>query len=185
MYVYPLVAEKAVLFASKSYVRTRDRVCGNPIPEGMRKPNLRGDAETPSPGMLRKPGDLPYPCPRPKKFGRLAMRDTLHESRPNIRQCDPNGRIAPTPSSVSGKGASTKRCARRKKKLQLYVYTRLPSGKFVGEWCKDTLSSLPDAMTIYCTYRKNLPRKNNDFAYLPVLLRCTQWQYLLHLLGTR
>ena len=27
-----------------------------------------GDAETQSPGMLRKPGDLPQVCPRPKTF---------------------------------------------------------------------------------------------------------------------
>ena len=70
-----------------------------------------GHAEAPSPGMLRKPGDLPYPCPRPKKFKRLATRDTLHGSRPNLQQRDPNGRIMTTPSDVSDK--STKRCARR------------------------------------------------------------------------
>ena len=89
--------------------------CVNPIPRGMRKPNPRGDAETPSPGMLRKLGDLPLGCPRPKKFKRLATRDTLHGSRPNLRQRDPNGRIVPTPPNVSYKGVSTKRCARRKK----------------------------------------------------------------------
>ena len=68
-----------------------------------------GDAETPSPGMLREPVDLPYVCPRPKKLKRLATRDTLHGSRPNLRQRDPNGRIVPTPSDVSDKGANRKR----------------------------------------------------------------------------
>ena len=75
-----------------------------------------GDAETQSPGMLRKPVDLPYMCPRPKKFKRLGTRDTLHGSRPNLRQREPNGRIVPTPPDVSNKGASTKRCAQRKRK---------------------------------------------------------------------
>ena len=75
-----------------------------------------GDAETQSPGMLRIPGDLPQVCPRPKKFKRLSTRDTLHGSRPNLRQRDPNGRTVPTPSDVLDKSASTKRCARRKKK---------------------------------------------------------------------
>ena len=70
-----------------------------------------GDAETQSPGMLRKPGDLPQVCVRPKKFKKLATRDTLHGSRPNLRQRDPDGRIVLTPSDVSDKGASTKRCA--------------------------------------------------------------------------
>ena len=75
-----------------------------------------GDAETPSPKMLRKSGDLPYPCPSPNKLKRLATRDTLHGSRPNLRQRDPNGRIVPTPPNVSDKGTSTKRYAREKKK---------------------------------------------------------------------
>ena len=74
-----------------------------------------GDAETPSPGMLRKPGDLPKVCPRPKKFKRRATRDTLHGSHRNLRQRDPNGRIVPTPSDVSDDVASTKRCAPLKK----------------------------------------------------------------------
>ena len=81
-----------------------------------------GDAEAPSPGMLRKPEDLPYPCPRPKKFKRLATRNTLHESRPNLRQCDPNGRIMPTPPNDSDKGASTTICPRRSKNDN-YTYT--------------------------------------------------------------
>ena len=77
--------------------------------------------------MLRKPGDLPYPCPLPKKFKRLATRDTLHGSRPNLRQRDPDGRIVPTPSSVSdkGEGASTKTCVRRKKKMIIIRMHRL------------------------------------------------------------
>ena len=36
--------------------------------------------------------------------------------------------------------------------------TRFPSGKFVGEWRKDTLSP-PDAMTIYYTHKKKLAPK--------------------------
>ena len=67
--------------------------------------------------MLRKPGDLPCPCPRPKNFLRLATRDTLHGSRPNLRQRDPKGVIVSTPPNVTAKGkvASTERCVRRKK----------------------------------------------------------------------
>ena len=53
-------------------------------------------AETQTPGMLRKPRDSPYVCPRPKKFKRLAARDTLNGSRPNLRQREPDGRILPT-----------------------------------------------------------------------------------------
>ena len=78
-----------------------------------------GDTETQSPGMLWKPGDLPQMCPTPKKFQRLATRDTLHGSRPNLRQREPDGRIVPTPPDVSDKGASTKRCARRGKKIAI------------------------------------------------------------------
>ena len=82
-----------------------------------------GYAETQSPGMLRKPGDLPQVCPRPKKFNRLATRDTLHGSRPNLRQHEPDGRIVPTAPDVFG----TKVRARRDvpegiKKSQLYIY---------------------------------------------------------------
>ena len=86
-----------------------------------------GDAETQSPGMLRKPGDLPQVCPRPKKFKRLTTRDILHGSRQNLRQRDPDDRIVPAPSDVSDKGAGTKRCARRKKKQDNYMYTYDPS----------------------------------------------------------
>ena len=76
-----------------------------------------GGAETQTPGMLRKPGNLPYyVCPRPKKFKRLAKRDTVNGSRPNHRQRESDGRIVPTPLNVWDKGASTKRCARRTKK---------------------------------------------------------------------
>ena len=78
-----------------------------------------GDAETQTPRMLRKPGDLPQVCPRPKKFKRLATHDTLHGSRRNPEQLDPDGRIVPTPLDVSDKGASTKRCARRKKRITI------------------------------------------------------------------
>ena len=96
-----------------------------------------GDAETQSPGMLRKPGDLPYMCPRPKKFKRLATRDTLHESRPNLRQREPDGRIVPTPPDVSDKGASTKRCAQRKKKITIihtHIRHDMPSRRSPRPW---------------------------------------------------
>ena len=95
-----------------------------------------GLAETQTPGMLRKPGDLPYVCPRPKKFKRHATLDTLHGSRPNLRHRGLDGRIVPTPSGLSDKGASTKRHARRRKKMTnirekltniLVVYYMLPT----------------------------------------------------------
>ena len=87
-----------------------------------------GDAETQSPGMLRKPGDLSQVCPRPKKFKRLATRDTLHGSRPNLQQREPDGRIVPTPPDVWDKGTSTKRCARKKKKIttiHIHIHIRI------------------------------------------------------------
>ena len=80
-----------------------------------------GDAGTQSPGMLRKPWGLPQVCPRPKKFKKLATRDTLHGSRLNFQQREPDGRIVPTPPDVWDKGASTKKCARRKKRTLLYI----------------------------------------------------------------
>ena len=45
-----------------------------------------------------------------KKFKRLATRDTLHGSRPNLRHRGLDGRIVPPtpPSELSDKGASTK-----------------------------------------------------------------------------
>ena len=93
-------AEKPGLHPNFACVRG-DKGCRNPIPAG----------------MLRKPGDLPQVCPRQKTFKRLATHDALHGSRPNLRQREPDGRIAPTPPDVWDKGASTKRCARRKKKI--------------------------------------------------------------------
>ena len=89
------------LFASKG--------CENPIPGGMRKPSPRGDAETPPPGMFRKPEDLPCQCPRQTNFKSLAIRDTLHGSRPNLRHRDRDGRIMLTPLNGSDKGSSRKR----------------------------------------------------------------------------
>ena len=80
-------------FAPKAYVRKVTRI---------------GDAD------VAETQGFASSMPKANKKKRLATRDTLHRSRPNIRQCDPNGRIAPTPSSVSDKGASMKRCARRK-----------------------------------------------------------------------
>ena len=63
-------------------------------------------------------------CPRPKKFKMLATRDTLHGSRPNLQQREPDGRIVPTPPDVWDKGANTKRCARRKKKITIIHITQ-------------------------------------------------------------
>ena len=103
MYVYPL-AEEPGLHPNLTRVHGH-RACVNPIPRGM-----------------RKPGDFPQVCPRPKKFERLATRDTLHGSRPNLRRRDPKDRTVPPPLNVSGKGASTKRCVRKKKRGQLHVH---------------------------------------------------------------
>ena len=63
------------------------------------------------------------------KIKRLATRDTLHGSRPNLRQRDPDGRIVPIPSDVSDRGASTSRDAPYDFFfLQLYVHIQvLPS----------------------------------------------------------
>ena len=76
------------------------------------------DAETPIPGDVAETRGFALSVPKAKKFKRLATRDTLHGSRPNPRQRDPDGRIVPTPSDVSGRGASTKRYARRTKKMK-------------------------------------------------------------------
>ena len=112
--MYPLRAEKPGLHPNLACV-LGDRGCRNPIP-----------------GMLRKPGDLPQVCPRPKKFERLATRDTLHGSRPNLRQREPDGRrIVPTPPDVSDEGASTKRCARREKKYHNYTYIYVVLHRYV------------------------------------------------------
>ena len=89
------------------------------------------DAETQTPRMLRKPRDLPQVCPRPKTFYRLATRDTLHGSRPNLRQSDPDGRIMPTPPDVSDKGATTIRCARRKKITHAIIHIHIYIDYFV------------------------------------------------------
>ena len=119
MYVYP-PAGKPGLHPILTCVHG-DRGCGNPIL-----------------GMLRKPGDLPYPCPRPKKLKRFATRDTLHGSRPNLRQRDRMGRIVPTPSDGSDNGGSKKRCARRKKNdnytyMYIYVYVFYSVGANRGQ----------------------------------------------------
>ena len=87
-----------------------------------------GDAEAQSPGMLRKPGDCLKCAQGQKKFERLATRDTLHGSRPNLRHRDLDGRIVPTPSDVWDKGASTKRYARRSKKMTIICIHRVASG---------------------------------------------------------
>ena len=58
-------------FASKPYVRKVRLLTGI------------WDVESPTPGMLRKPGELPYPSPLPKKLKRLVTRDTLPRLRPN------------------------------------------------------------------------------------------------------
>ena len=54
------------------------------------------------------------------------------------------------------------------------ILTRFSSGNFVGEWRKDALLSPPDAMTIYCTKKKNFPRKNDEFAFNRRFLGRTQ-----------
>ena len=102
------------------------RGCVNPIPGGMRKPNPRGDgvsAETPSSGGCGNtiPGDVPYLGPGPKKNSRLATLDTLHGSRPNLRQRDPDGRIVPTHLTFRMK-VRARRDVPGKKGL-FYVYT--------------------------------------------------------------
>ena len=97
--MYPLRGEKPGLHPNLTYVRG-DRGCRNPIPEDVAE--TRGFA---------------LGVPKAKKSKRLATRDTLHRSRPNLRQREPDGRIVPTPPDVWDKGASTKRCARRKKKI--------------------------------------------------------------------
>ena len=104
--VYPLRAEKPSLYPNITCVR-EDRGCRNPIPGDIAE--TRGFASS---------------VPKAKKvFDRLATRGTLHESRPNLRQREPDGRIVPTPPDVSGKGVSTKRCARRKmKNHKLYIF---------------------------------------------------------------
>ena len=98
--VYPLRGEKPGLLPNLTYVRG-DRGCRNPIPGDVAE--TRGFA-------------LYYIyVPKAKNVFRLATRDTLHGSRQNLRQREPDGRIVPTPPDVSDKGASTKRCAQRKK----------------------------------------------------------------------
>ena len=119
--------------------------CGNPIPGGMRKPNPRGDAETPSPGMTRKPGDLPQVCPRPKNIQRPATRDTLHGLRPNLRQRDPKDRNVPIPPNVSDKGANTNRCVRKKKEKKTNMRVHIPGivqGFLVQGFCADAQRSV-------------------------------------------
>ena len=98
-------AEKTGLHPNFTCVRG-DKGCRNPIPAG----------------MLRK---LPQVRPRPKKFKRLTTRGTLHGSRPNLQQREPDGRIVPTPPDVWDKGANTKRCARRKKKITI-IHIHMP-----------------------------------------------------------
>ena len=84
---------------------------------------VRGDrgCRNTNPGDVAETRGFALRVPKAKKFKRLATRDTLHGSCPNLRQREPDGRIVPTPSDVSAKGASTKRCARRKKKRRLYI----------------------------------------------------------------
>ena len=67
--------------------------------------------------MLRKPGDLPYPRLRPKRFVKttLTTRDTLHGSRSNLEHSDPKVRMVPAPCGVSDKGASKGGYVRKKK----------------------------------------------------------------------
>ena len=45
----------------------------------------------------------------------------------------------------------------------------LPGSKCLGEWRKDTLFLLPDAMTIFVciTFTKKIARKNDEFEFHP------------------
>ena len=103
--MHRLRAEKPVFFPNLTCVRG-DRGCRNPIAGDVAE--TRGFASS---------------VPKAKKVIRLATRDTLHGSRPNLRQRELDGRIVPTPPDVSGKGASKKRCARRESKNHNYIYT--------------------------------------------------------------
>ena len=115
MYVYPLAENPVCIQLLRAYRRIRD-------------------VETQSPGMLRKPEDLPYPCPRPENIKRLATRDTLHRSRPNLRQRDRMGRIVPTSSDVSGKErCKHKKVCPKKKKPGNYTYTYIVVLKGIGQ----------------------------------------------------
>ena len=53
----------------------------------------------------------------------------------------------------------------------MIIHTRFPSRKHIGEWRKDTLSSLPDAMVIssvfVCTYKEPCRDIIKEFAFYP------------------
>ena len=83
-----------------------DKGCRNPIP-----------AE-----MLRKPGDLPQVCPRPKKFKRVATRDTLHGSRPNLQQREPDTVELCPPHPTFETKVPTRRDAPEGEKNHNYTY---------------------------------------------------------------
>ena len=89
-------------------------------------------------------------CPRPEKVKRLAMRDTQHGSRPNLPHRQPDGRLVPTPPDVWDKGASTKRCGRRQKKTQLYMYI-FCLFSFCITWHRDCCKTLGIDMICLCT----------------------------------
>ena len=103
-------AEKPGLHPNFTCVRG-DKGCRNPIPAG----------------MLRKPGDLPQVCPRPKMFKRLATRDTLHGSRPNLPQREPTVELCPPHPRFWIKVRTRRDAPEGEKKTQLYMYKQAPA----------------------------------------------------------
>ena len=87
------------------------------------------------------------------------MRDTQHGSRPNLQQREPDGRIVPTPPDVWDKGASTKRCARRKKQNHNSTYTYI---------CMNILSNSSFAMVHWGVLPSCAMIRNADSIYLGV-----------------
>ena len=84
----------------KSYARARG--------QGMWKPQPQGCCGNPGIWLMHAQGQNSLKgSPRATHWTDRAQ---------TFRQRDPNGRIVPTASNVSDKGASTKRCARREKK---------------------------------------------------------------------
>ena len=51
------------------------------------------------------------------------MRDTLHGSRPNLRQRDPDGRIVPTPPLASWTNVRARRNVSEEEKKYNFTYT--------------------------------------------------------------
>ena len=113
---------------SKYYVGTRGW--------GMRKHHPRGCCGNPGICLIHAQGQ--------KKIKGLPRATHCTDHAQNLRQRDPNGRIVPTPSDVSDKGASTKRCARRKKENGKYTYTykMIPPFVPIKYACRPSSSSM-------------------------------------------